>query len=152
MAITNIESTGFNSLFQASSRLAKQTIEVNVPTQKENRLKANNRSLTRENISLEAQNKSLDNQNQELKSENKDLSRQVNEFQSDQSQRLNDNSSQQETRSEEKAKTADEITPSQVTAVNPPSPQQTETAAFTSYTPSATVSGIDLGSSFNSYA
>jgi len=151
MAITNIESTGLNSLFQASSKLAKQTVDANVPTQKEQVLKADNRSLTRENFSLEAQNKLLEEQKNELESDNRDLTRQVSESQNEQSQRLNDNSSQQETRSEEKAKAADDVTFTQSTPVTPP-PQQTESPAVTSYTPSADISGIDLGTSFNSFA
>jgi hypothetical protein len=151
MAITNIESTGLNSLFQASSALAKQTIEANVPSQKENMLKADNRSLTRENFSLEAQNKLLEEQNSELENDNRDLSRQVSESQIEQPQRLNDNSSQQETRSEEKAKAADDISFTQNTPVNT-APQPTEAATVNSYTPTAGVSGIDLGSSFNSFA
>ena len=151
MAITNIESTGFNSLFQASSNLARQTVEANVPTLKEKVLKADNRSLTRENISLEAQNKRLEDQNIKLENDNRDLTRQVNESQNEKSERLNDNSSQQETRSEEKAKSADNVDFTQKTPVTPP-PQQTESPVINSYTPSADVSGIDLGSSFNSFA
>jgi len=107
--------------------------------------------LTRENFSLEAQNKLLEEQNIELENNNRDLSRQVSESQTEQSERLNDNSSQQETRSEEKAKAADDITITQNTPVTPP-PQQTEAPVTTSYTPSADISGIDLGSSFNSFA
>ena len=81
MAITSIESTGFNSLFKASSNLARQTIDANTPTPKEKSLKADNRSLNRENFSLEAQNKLLSEQNDELEKNNRNLSQQVKEYQ-----------------------------------------------------------------------
>jgi len=151
MNITNIESTGFNSLFQASSALARKTIEANVPTQKERALKADNNSLSRDNLSLEAQNKRLEEQNIELENNNRELSRQVKETQTEQFRQPYENSSQQETRSEEKAKAADDVTYTQSTPVNTV-PQQIESTSANSYTPTADISGIDLGNTFNSYA
>ncbi|MCU7834052.1 MAG: hypothetical protein KZQ83_02275 [gamma proteobacterium symbiont of Taylorina sp.] len=77
MAITNIESTGFNSLFLASERLGRQAVDANVPTQKEKNLNSANRSLKSENTSLNTENRLLTEENLELTKNNQLLSRQV---------------------------------------------------------------------------
>jgi uncharacterized protein YlxW (UPF0749 family) len=154
MAITNIESTGFNSLFQASSNLARQAIEANTPTPKEKILKADNRSLSRENFSLEAQNKLLSEQNDELEKDNKSLTQQVKEYQKVENtyqSEFDTNNTQSETRSVEKAKTADDIASTKSPTVSI-TPQQTESPTVNSNTPNFDISGIELGNSFNSFA
>jgi len=83
MAITNIESTGFNSLFLASSRLGRQAIDANVPTQKEKNLNSANRSLKIENSNLTTENRLLTEENQDLSKDNKFLSKQVDRVQAE---------------------------------------------------------------------
>ncbi len=157
MAITNIESTGFDSLFSVSLKLTKQTVEANVPTQKEKNLKADNRSLTRENISLEAQNKLLTEKNEELKKDNKILSQKVNQYQSEKSQDLYDNSSQYAIQSEQKTDSYEENIPAsnsigKSNLVNPAT-QQTDIASYTGYSTTSELStAAELGNSFNSFA
>jgi len=83
MAITNIESTGFNSLFLAGSRLGRQAIDANVPTQKEKNLNSANRSLKIENSNLTTENRLLTEENQDLSKDNKFLSKQVDRVQAE---------------------------------------------------------------------
>ncbi|MFK5893133.1 MAG: hypothetical protein QM504_07915 [Pseudomonadota bacterium] len=158
MAITNIESTGFNSLFQASASLARKTVEANIPSQKEKILKANNRSLNRDNLTLESQNKLLAQQNDDLQKNNRNLTQQVKDSQQAENLQIKqsqyeyeNNNSQQDSRSVEKAKTADNITFTKPAAVNFTA-QPTEPSAVTTYTPSSNLSGVELGNSFNSFA
>ncbi len=156
--ITNIESTGFNSLFKATERLAQQAIDANVPTQKEKGLKADNRSLSRNNISLEAQNKLLEERNERLEKDNDNLSREVREEQTKQTQRLddsgfNDYSQEKDTRSEEKARAANEIqNPSVATSTSDPIQPESTVADTQSYTSGSDLSGVELGNTFNAFA
>ncbi|MFK5985188.1 MAG: hypothetical protein QM479_07160 [Pseudomonadota bacterium] len=149
--ITNIESTGFESLFKASEKFAQKTIEANTPTQKEKVLRADKRSLSRENFSLEAQNKLLEEKNEELETNNDSLTRQVKEVQDEQAQRVRDNAPENDTRSEEKARSANEIKAPASSANAPPSSETTTSEPLT-YASGSDLSGIELGNTFNAFA
>jgi hypothetical protein len=152
MAITNIESTGFNSLFSASSRLAKRTIDANTTNQNERNLKTNNRSLTRENTTLKSQNKLLTRENEVLSSDNKSLSQQVNQSQAEKSQKLYENSTKQATYLEEFSTPSKNIDTSAPVANANTAEQHTEISSTSSYTSNyKSTDTVELGHSFNSF-
>ncbi len=170
MSISNIESSGFNSLFKSSEALMAKTVEANVPSQTERNLKSSNRSLSSENISLEGQNRLLSERNDDLIKDNRNLTQDLKESQQN-AKSENDknvettrteqitsaeNSNQQPTRSEEKASSADDI---DTTSYNHPTAptntaQQVEAPASNSYSMSGStdMSGLEIGTSFSSYA
>lgn len=162
---------GFNSLFQASASLARKTVEANVPSQTEKNLSADNRSLVQENSRLEQENNDLNQKNEQLEQENTNLSQELRESESSRQQ-------DEKQQAEEEIDTDDEMDnenpPAEFAAPDNPDnsreaaasrenstvgvtatnvadavSQSPETPTLTSYT--ANVSGVEIGSSFNSY-
>ena len=104
MAVTSIDSSGFNSLFAASTRLAQQTVAANVSGQGERILKRANGSLKREVADLSTENKLLAKENQQLNKDNKQLSRDLSQVQAKNTQDLyekNNLKASQQTKSSE---------------------------------------------------
>lgn len=87
MSIT-VDTSGFNSLFAASAKLAQKTVDANVPTQGEKILKKANRSLSRENFSLNTDNKLLSKEIQQLTIDKKQLSQELTKTQAQKTQDL----------------------------------------------------------------
>lgn len=87
MSIT-VDTSGFDSLFAASARLAQKTVDANVPSQGEKILKNANRSLSRENSSLNTENKLLSKENQQLTIDKKQLSQELTKTQTQKTQDL----------------------------------------------------------------
>jgi hypothetical protein len=170
MSISNIESSGFNSLFKSSEALMAKTVEANVPSQTERNLKSSNRSLSSENISLEGQNRLLSERNDELLKDNRNLTQDLKESQqkaeSASSKNVEtsrteqmasaENSNQQPTRSEEKASSADDIDTTNYESTTAPTntAQQVQAPTTNSYSTSdsSDLSGLAIGASFSSYA
>ena len=77
MADISVDTSGFNSLFAASTKLGQQAVAANVPSQSERKLKTANRSLSRENTSINTDNKLLTRENQALVRDNRQLSQEL---------------------------------------------------------------------------
>lgn len=78
----SLELGAYSTLFKSSVKFGQQTVQANVPTDKEKSLQKSNRSLTRENNRLEEQNQDLVEKNQALQKRNLNLAQQLksNEF------------------------------------------------------------------------
>ena len=88
MAVNSVDTSGFNSLFAASTRLGLKAVDANVPSQSERNLKSSNRSLSREITSLNTENKLLSKENQQLTLDNKELSQELIKTQAQKTQDL----------------------------------------------------------------
>lgn len=88
MAFISVDTSGFNSLFSASTKLGQKTVAANVPSQSEKNLKNSNRSLSREVTNLNTENKLLSKENQELTRNNKQLSQELTKTQVQKTQDL----------------------------------------------------------------
>ena len=133
--LSNYQGEGFSSLANSSGMLAQKTIRHSATNQTERNLRAENRDLYRQNDRLDGDKKSLARRNNRLDTENKSLSRdnvdltrdnvelksentsleqdvydleQLNK-QNDYEAQANNSSNQKETRSETKARLANEV-------------------------------------------
>ena len=156
--ISNFQGKGFDSLFSASSELSLKTKKVNVPSQTEKNLQANNRDLSQQNDRLSLENKNLNKENQTLERENVTLNQEVKELSESVKQYADEQfRADQTTRSEEKAQLADQINTdnnpglvSQQPASNTSTSNNTATYSFIN-SQVETVGGVDLGNTVNSY-